>query len=200
MKEIKLPPICLIISSKEIPEKAEIALKTGIKWIQYREKDLPRKDILENAFRIKEIISKYDGILTINDHVDIAIVTESEGIHLGQDDLPIYAAKKIFSGIIGISTHNLQEADEAKKGCADYIGFGPMFRTITKKDALEPRECYMLSLVCKKMDIPVVAIGGINVYNINMIKETGCRYVAVSSGILQGDMKTNIEKFLKVFM
>jgi thiamine-phosphate pyrophosphorylase len=200
MNEIKLPPICLIISSKEIPEKAEIALKSGIKWIQYREKDLPRKDILENAFRIKEIISKYDGILTINDHVDIAIVTESEGIHLGQDDLPIDATKKIFSGIIGISTHNLHEALEAKKGGANYIGFGPMFRTITKKNALAPRKSYMLSLVCKKIDIPVLAIGGINVYNINMIKETGCRYVAVSSGILRDDMKRNIEKFLKVFM
>lgn len=195
-----LPKICLIISSKEIPHKTEHALKSGIKWIQYREKDLSRKEILSYAFQIKNLTSKYGAILTINDYLDIALITEAEGVHLGQEDLPIEVAKKIFSGIIGISTHNLHEAFEAQNGGSDYIGFGPIFRTITKKNALEPIGCDMLSLLCAKIDIPILAIGGINIYNMEKIKETGCRHVAVSSGILEGDMDINLEKFLKVFI
>ncbi|MCX8033821.1 MAG: thiamine phosphate synthase [Thermodesulfovibrio sp.] len=199
MKKPKLPHICLIISSNDIPDKAERALKSGIKWLQLREKELPRKKILYSALKLKELTHKHNAILTINDYLDIAIASEAEGVHLGQDDLTIDAAKKIFSGIIGISTHNLQEALEAEKESADYIGFGPIFKTITKKDALEPRGFYMLSLIQKKIRIPIVAIGGIKLENIEKIIECGCKHIAVSSGILIGNIEKNIEKFMNTF-
>lgn len=196
---LELPPVCLIISSQEIPHKAEIALRSGIKWIQFREKYLSRKALLEKAYQIKELTTKYNAILTINDYVDIALITQAEGVHLGQDDLPFEAAKKIFSGIIGISTHNLKEAQEAEKMGADYIGFGPIFHTTTKKDAVEPRGIDMLSFICKKINIPVVAIGGIKVENLEQLKNSGCKSIAVASGILEGDIEKNIMFFLKFF-
>ncbi|MCS7214924.1 MAG: thiamine phosphate synthase [Thermodesulfovibrio sp.] len=199
MKNPKLPSICLIVSSKDIPEKLEIALKAGIRWIQYREKELTRKDILANAFQVREITKRHDTLLTINDYLDIAIAVDADGVHLGQDDLPVEAAKKSFSGIIGLSTHNLEEAIEAKEKGVHYIGFGPIFHTTTKKDAYQPRGYDMLSCICKKLDIPVLAIGGIKKRHLKELKERGCRYLATSSGILDGEVKTNVEDFIKIF-
>lgn len=195
----KLPPICLILSSKDIPDKAEIALKSGIKWVQLREKELSRKTILYSALKLKDLTIKYNSLLTINDYLDIAIASQAEGIHLGQDDLSIDIAKKLFSGIIGISTHNIEEALEAEKASANYIGFGPIFKTFTKKDALEPRGVSVLSLIQKKIKIPVVAIGGITSDNLEKILESGCKNIAVSSGILLGDIRENIKKFMSIF-
>lgn len=199
MTNPEFPSICVIVSSKEVPEKLEILLKAGIRWIQYREKDLSRKEILEKAFQVRDITHQYRALLTINDYLDIAIAVKADGVHLGQDDIPLEVAKKIFSGIIGISTHNLQEACEAENGGASYIGFGPVFYTTTKKNALEPRGYDILSLICKKINIPVVAIGGIKKEKLADLKALGCRYIAVSSGILEGDIMKNAKIFLKVF-
>lgn len=198
MIKVELPHICLILSTKEIPEIAERALKKGIKWIQLREKEKSRRETLYSAFKLKELTEKYKAILTINDYLDIAIAVNAEGLHLGQSDLPIEEAKRFFSGLIGISTHNLDEALEAEKKAANYIGFGPIFRTTTKKDALEPRGLSMLSFIQKKISIPVIAIGGINTHNIIEIIRCGCKNVALSSGILSGNMEENIEYFLNV--
>ncbi|MCS7163728.1 MAG: thiamine phosphate synthase [Thermodesulfovibrio sp.] len=199
MKDYKLPSICLIVSTREIPEKLEMALKSGIRWIQYREKDLSRREILDYAFKTRKITKQYDALLTINDYVDIAIAVQADGVHLGQDDLPIEAAKRIFPGIIGISTHNLDEAIEAQKKGANYIGFGPIFHTTTKKDALNPIGYDILSFVCKELEIPVLAIGGIKKQHLQDLKKIGCKYLAVSSGILSGEVKRNVEDFLKFF-
>jgi thiamine-phosphate pyrophosphorylase len=199
MIKADIPSVCLIISSREIPQKLETALISGIKWIQYREKELPRKEILKNAILARDLTVKYGCLLTVNDYVDIAIAVEADGVHLGQEDIPLEVAKKIFNGIIGISTHNLEEAVEAEKNGADYIGFGPVFATKTKKNALAPRDINMVSFICKKISIPVILIGGIRGESLNFLYEKGCRYVAVSSGILDGDMARNIEEFLKFF-
>ena len=194
----ELPSVCLIASSKDFP-KIELALKAGIRWIQLREKDLPRKKILQYAYQFRDITSKYNCLLTINDYADVAIAVEADGVHVGQDDLPAEVIKKIFPGIIGVSTHNLKEAIEAQQKGADYIGFGPIFHTTTKKDALEPRGLNMLFFILKSIKIPVLAIGGIKYEKLDKLKEFGCRYVAVSSGILEGDVVKNVDNFLKFF-
>lgn len=199
MTKFNLPPVCLIIDSKEFPQKLELALKAGIKWIQYREKNLSRRKILEYAYKIREITSKYGSILTINDYLDIAISVKADGVHFGQEDFPAEEAKRLFSGIIGISTHNINEAKEAEIIGVDYIGFGPVFKTTTKKDALEPRETSMISFICKKINIPVVLIGGIKIGNVSSLLEKGCRHVAVSSGILEGDITCNVRNLLNFF-
>ncbi len=198
MKNHKLPSICLIASSKDF-HKIEIALKAGIRWIQFREKNLPRKEILQYAYQIRDIAVKYNCLLTINDYVDIAIAVEADGVHIGQDDLPVEVVKKFFSGIIGLSTHNHEEAIDAQQRGVDYIGFGPIFYTKTKKDALTPRGLDMLSFILKSVKVPVLAIGGIKSENLYNIKEIGCSYLAVSSGILEGDIVKNVEKFFKIF-
>ncbi len=198
MKNHKLPSICLIASSKDFP-KIEIALKAGIRWIQFREKDLSRKEILQYAYQLRDITSKYNCLLTINDYTDIAIAVKADGVHVGQDDLPVEVAKKIFSGIIGLSTHNIEEAIDAQQKGVDYIGFGPIFYTKTKKEALAPRGLDMLSFILTNVKIPVLAIGGIKSENLGELKEIGCSYVAVSSGILEGDVVKNVEKFFKIF-
>lgn len=198
MTKPEIPQICLIFSINQTIEKLKIALKSGIKWIQYREKDLSRKEILKQAFYLRDLTNQYNALLTINDYLDIAIAIEADGVHLGQDDLPIEVAKRFFSGIIGISTHNLKEAVKAQESGADYLGFGPIFKTTTKKDAIEPRGIDMLSFIQKKVNLPVVAIGGINVDNIISIKKVGCNFVAVSSGILEGDVEKNVIRFIKI--
>jgi thiamine-phosphate pyrophosphorylase len=200
MKKINLPSICFILSCKDVPTNTEIALKAGIKWLQIREKDLPRKTILYSTLKLRELTLKYNALLTVNDYFDIAVASEADGVHLGQEDLPLEVAKKFFHGIIGISTHNLEEAMEADRNSAHYIGFGPIFKTSTKKDALEPRGPSMLSLIQRKVNIPVVAIGGITLDNIEKVIECGCRNIAVSSGILTGNIEKNVEKFIKIFM
>ncbi len=199
MKKTNLPSVCLIFSSAEIGEKLEIALKAGIRWVQFREKNLSRREILQHSYRIRDITLKYNSLLTINDYLDIAIAVEADGVHLGQDDLPIDVAKKIFLGIIGVSTHNLEEAIKAEEMGAHYIGYGPIFGTKTKKNALEPRGVEEFALIRQKIKIPVLAIGGIKKDSLVGLIEKNCQYVAVSSGILDGDIAKNVEAFLKSF-
>lgn len=198
MQENSLPQICLIVSSQAVPEKVERALKSGIRWIQYREKSLSRKEIFKYAEILRKITFKYNSLLTINDHLDIAIAVAADGVHLGQDDFPASQAKKIFSGIVGLSTHTLEEVMEAQESGVDYIGFGPMFPTTTKKDALVPRSLIVLESVIKKSSIPVLPIGGIKRENLELLLERGITHIAVSSGILEGDISKNIENFIKL--
>lgn len=173
-------------------------LDSGIRWIQYREKKESRAFIFEEAMRLKELTLQYNATLTINDHADIAVAVGAEGVHLGQDDLPIGEARRIAQGkIIGISTHSLSEAIRAEREGADYIGFGPIFMTETK-DAGPPKGLELLREVKRNVRIPVVAIGGINSENLLAVFEAGADGVAVASGLIKGDIKSNIDSFLKI--
>jgi thiamine-phosphate diphosphorylase len=120
-------------------------------------------------------------------------------VHLGQDDLPVKEARKILGKdrIIGISTHTLEQAREADRDGADYIGFGPVFHTTTK-DAGDPKGVEMLREIKMQVRIPVVAIGGITLENIRPVLEAGADAVAVSSALLKGDIEENIERFLEI--
>lgn len=192
----KISSICFIVDSKDIDYAVPIALRSGIKWIQYREKGLNKRAIYFNALRLRELTNKFDACLIINDYVDIALAVDADGVHLGQEDLPLKEAKKIIGDrIVGISTHNIKEAIEAERGGADYIGFGSIFPTDTKTDAII-RGLKGLEEVVKAVKIPVIAIGGINTDNITAVLETGCKGVACSSGITRGKIEDNINKFL----
>lgn len=199
MKKSDLPEICLIVSSDSFPEKVETALEAGIRWIQLREKSLIRREILNFAEKLRKLTSKYNCLLTINDHLDIAIAVEADGVHLGQDDFPAWEAKRIFSGTVGLSTHNIEEVKEAQKIGVDYIGFGPMFQTKTKKDALPPRSLEEAREAIKISKIPVLLIGGIRYSSLSSLSKIGMTHVAVSSGILEGDVAKNVSNFIKFF-
>ncbi len=163
-------------------------LDAGIKWIQYREKDLTRKEIYYTAERLRRITEDYEAVFIVNDHADIACAVDADGVHIGQDDLPIKEARRIMKDkIIGVSTHDLQQAIEAEVEGADYIGFGPIFATSTKENADSPRGLELLRMVSSQVKIPVVAIGGINIENIEDVLKHGASAVAVVSGILKSE-------------
>jgi thiamine-phosphate pyrophosphorylase len=172
------------------------ALRAGVRWVQYRDKDRARREIYEESARLRSITRDFEAALVVNDHPDIALAAEADGVHLGQDDLPLKEARKIMEGkIIGISTHSLKQAVDAERGGADYIGFGPIFHTATK-DAGSPKGVEMLHEVKKNLRIPVVAIGGITLRNLRLVLETGVDAVAVASAILSGDIEENAGRFM----
>lgn len=196
----KFSKICFItadgLSQDRLIEMVSSILNGGIRWIQYRDKQRTRKEIYYNSLRLRELTSEYNAFLTINDYADIALAVDADGVHLGQDDLPLQEAKKIMRGkIIGISTHSLNQALEAEEGGADYIGFGPVFHTTTK-DAGEPKGLNLLKEVALSVKIPVIAIGGINVHNVKTVFEQGCYGVAVSSGLISKDIPDTVSKFM----
>ena len=172
------------LGNNSLYEQDEDAIKGGATFIQLREKNLSYEKFLEEAKKIKEITDKYGVPFVINDNVEIAKEIDADGVHVGQSDTEAKRAREILGKdkIIGISAGNLKEAIDAEKNGADYIGIGAMFHTDTKSDATsvtfeEAKE------ITGKVNIPVVAIGGINSENILSLKGTGVDGVAVISAI-----------------
>ena len=172
-------------------------LMKGISWIQFREKERTRHEIYREAVMLRGLTRDYNAVLIINDFLDIAMCVDADGVHLGQDDLPLREARKIMGRhrIIGISTHNIEQAVEAEKNGADYIGFGPVFPTRTK-NAGKPKGLDLLRHVKKQVKIPVVAIGSISLENISSVLQTGVDAVAVASAILRGNIEENAQRFM----
>ncbi|MBT9537507.1 MAG: thiamine phosphate synthase [Nitrospirae bacterium] len=193
--------LCFITGRKEscltLKEIVTIVLSAGVRWIQYREKDKSRRDIYRGALMLRELTDKFRASLIVNDYADIAIAVNADGVHLGQDDLPLKEARKILGKekIIGISTHSIEQAIAAEAGGADYIGFGPIFHTETK-DAGKPKGIAALREIKKIIKIPVVAIGGIKTENLKSVIDADA--VAVSSAIIQGDIADNAIRFLSI--
>ncbi|MDQ7786847.1 MAG: thiamine phosphate synthase [Thermodesulfovibrionales bacterium] len=173
-------------------------LEAGIGWIQYRDKESERRLIYEEAVKLRKITRDFKAVLIINDHADIAYAVDADGVHLGQDDLPLNEARKIMKQkIIGISTHSMEQAKEAEKMGADYIGCGPVFHTSTK-DAGDPKGLNMLREIRREIRIPVVAIGGITPDNVGTVLAEGADAVAVASALLRGKIEKNTSMFLDI--
>lgn len=194
--------ICFITARKEssltLKEIVTIVLSSGVRCIQYREKNKSRRDIYREALILRKLTTEFGAIFVVNDYADIALAVNADGVHLGQDDLPLKEARKILEKgkIIGVSTHSIEEAIAAEAGGADYIGFGPVFHTATK-DAGKPKGLAALREIKKLIKIPLIAIGGINAENLESVIASGADAVAVASGILSGDIYDNINFFLK---
>ncbi|MCD6257873.1 thiamine phosphate synthase [Candidatus Aerophobetes bacterium] len=169
---------------EELLEKVKKIIKGGASVIQLREKNLSSKEFLLKAVELKKIIPS-DVTFIINDRIDIALACDADGVHLGQEDIPLSFARGIMGEgkIIGISTHNLKEAKEAKLQGADYIGVGPIFPTSGKKDAGTPKGVKIITAIKNEVKIPVVAIGGISAENVQEVLKAGADGVAVISAI-----------------
>lgn len=189
--------ICFITSySDNLKDKIIMLMQAGIKWIQYREKNKTKRDMFYEALELRKIAERFGACLIINDYADIAAAVDADGVHLGQEDLPLTEAKKILGNrIIGISTHNLEEALDAEKGGADYIGFGSIFPTTTKDNA-SVQGLDALKKITDSVKIPVIAIGGIKADNVAHVLKTGCDGIAVSSGLTEGDIIDNARRFI----
>lgn len=164
-------------------------LKAGIRIIQYREKEKKMKEKYRECREIRKMTQDFGALFVVNDHVDLAIAVESDGIHIGQDDLPIEEVRKIAGDeiIIGLSTHSPEQARDAVARGADYIGVGPIFRTYTKKDVCEPVGLEYLDFVVKNLNIPFVAIGGIKEHNLEEVCQHGARCIAMVTEIVGAD-------------
>jgi len=195
------PPLYLIsdrvISNLSHRDIFRIGVSEGVRVIQLREKEMTKRQIYEEAKIIREITRDTRTIFIINDHVDIAYVVGADGVHLGQDDLPLREARRILGRdkIIGISTHTLREAIDAERGGADYIGYGPIFHTTTK-ETKRPMGIDSLKRVRESVNIPVVAIGGITIEDSREVMDAGADAVAMISCILRGDIRKNIRSFI----
>ncbi|MGL4366444.1 MAG: thiamine phosphate synthase [Cetobacterium sp.] len=175
--------------NKKFLEYCEDLLKGGAKIIQYREKKRDLKLLLEEAKALRELTLKYNATFIVNDYLDIALLSEADGIHIGQDDLPIKDVRKILgeNKIIGISTHNPQEAQQAIIDGADYIGVGPIFYTETKEDVCAPVTLEYLDFVNKNIKLPYVAIGGIKENNIDKVLALGAKSICLVSELVGAD-------------
>jgi thiamine-phosphate pyrophosphorylase len=179
----------------------EESLKGGLKAMQLREKDLGTRDLLDMSYKMRYLTRTYGAKLFINDRVDIALAVEADGVHLGKESIPVHAVKKTFQDklMIGMSTHNLNEALEAERGGADFITLGPVYHTPSKITYGEPIGIETLRNVESKISIPVFAIGGMKLDNVAEVKEAGAYGVALISAILTAEhIKETTEEFLRL--
>ena len=201
---VQIPPLYGILDpeqvrGREIDQVLGELLGSGVRWLQLRVKVLPPVDFLEIARRARSATRARDCKLIINDRVDIALACDADGVHLGQEDLPLRAGKKLMGGkIIGISTHDLDQARQAQSGGADYIGFGPMFGTSTKDTGYEARGVEMLRQIRAAVTLPIVAIGGITEENVQQVWEAGANSAAIISDILRAqDIGAKVTRLLR---
>jgi thiamine-phosphate pyrophosphorylase len=169
-----------VITSGDHVKIAREACEGGAKVVQYRDKTSTKQEMLKIADRIREITIEFDSLFIVNDFIDIALMSGADGVHLGQDDVPLFRARKITPDdfIIGISTHSLEQAIDEEKAGADYIGIGPVFGTPTKEE-YNPIGLSCVREVLRSVSIPVVAIGGIDIGTIKELVEIGVQNVAM---------------------
>ena len=161
-------------------------LAAGIRIIQYREKEKSMMARYQECEEIRKLTREYGATFIINDHVDLALAVDADGVHIGQEDLPIEVVRSLAGDelLIGVSTHSPEEAEDAVRRGADYIAIGPIFRTTTKENAGEPVGLEYLEYVAKNVDIPLVAIGGITEENILDVYRAGARCISLVSEIV----------------
>ena len=180
------------LKDRDPVELVSAQIRGGADVIQLREKEMSRRDRLEFGLKLR-VLTRQEGVLFIvNDDVDLALILDADGVHLGQDDIPIrYARPLMKDKIIGVSTHSIGQAEEAVASGADYIGVGPVFETVTKEDRKELVGLNLLSKIKDICPVPYVAIGGIGKDNIASLAKTGCHRAAVISDII---LAQNIEQ------
>lgn len=174
-----------LLDGKDIYRCIEEAILGGVTMLQLREKDISTADFYEMALKIKSISRKYHIPFIINDRLDVALAVDADGLHIGQDDMPLPVARRLFGfdKIIGVSATTLEEAVLAESQGADYLGIGAVFPTGTKNDA-KLTGLAGLSRIRAVVNVPVVAIGGINARNASQVMTAGADGIAVISAIL----------------
>ncbi len=166
-------------------ELAKLAIKGGADILQFRQKIGTTREMIEICREIKRLCEDSDVMFIVNDRVDVAIASEADGVHLGQEDFPIPLARKLLgeTAIIGGSAVTLEEAQECLSEGADYIGFGPVYPTTSKNDAGPVTGIEILKEVVNTISIPIIAIGGVTVENTPEVIRAGAQGIAVISAV-----------------
>lgn len=160
-------------------------LQAGVRIIQYREKKASMKQKYEECLLLRRLTSEAGACFIVNDHVDIALLTGADGVHIGQDDIPLQEIRRLAPDLIlGVSTHSPEQARKAVDDGADYIGVGPIFATQTKEDVVAPVGFEYLDWVVSNIRIPFVAIGGIKAHNAGSVAAHGAGCCALVSELV----------------
>ncbi len=176
----------ILVGSKDFLLSIKKALEGGVTLLQLREKETNSREFYEIGVKIKELAAEFRVPLIINDRVDLALALDADGVHVGQQDLPLVKVRNIIGPdkILGYSVSSLEEALQGERMGADYLGAGPVFPTGSKKDASEEIGLAKLKEIKAGVSLPVVGIGGIGATNLSAVKETGIDGVSVISAIL----------------
>lgn len=175
------------------------AAEAGASLFQYRNKSAAMKDAYVEALALRQAAAKADVLFIVNDRCDLALAVDADGVHLGQNDLPLDLARKVMGPdkLIGISTHNPDQVQEAIAGKPDYLGFGPIFKPGSKQDHDPVVGLEGLRAVRELTSLPVFAIGGIQIEQVREVLRVGADGVAVISGILKApDISDAVNAFL----
>lgn len=176
------------------------AVKAGVEVIQYRDKNKSTQELFKEARILRKICQRVTFL--INDRVDIAIAVGANGVHLGNEDLSYSVARRLLGKkrIIGMTVYTVEEALRTQKLGADYLGVSPIFTTKTKLDAGRPRGVQLIKKIKKQVSIPVVAVGGIKIYNAPEVVQAGADGLcAISAVVTRQDVKAQIYKFQSLF-
>ena len=168
---------------------ARAAIEGGARIVQLRDKDVSDREFFEAAVELREITRATGATFFVNDRVHIAAAVGADGVNIGQTDMPVAAARKVLGSdaIIGVSADSVDQAVQADRDGADYVGFGPVFATLTKLDAGPVSSLETLAEVVRRSAIPVVAIGGIGLGNIGLVAGSGAACAAVVSAVVCAD-------------
>ena len=171
---------------RPLEEVARALLGAGVKILQYREKKAKAGQMLAECQLLRRLTQEAGACFIVNDHIDIAMLVQADGVHIGQEDLPVSAVRQLVGPqmIIGLSTHSPEQAQAAQAAGADYIGVGPLFATQTKEDVCAPVGFDYLDWVVAHMSLPFGAIGGIKVHNIGEVAAHGARCCALVSELV----------------
>jgi len=183
--------VCLLLDEQwasrlDLCHVLEQAAGCGIRFFQYRNKTGPMRDMFARAVALRKAASRHGAVFVVNDRCDVALAARADGVHLGQDDLPLAMAQQVMgrNRIIGISTHRPEEVEEATRGGADYIGYGPLFPSTTKEGHESPVGLEGMRQIRPLTPLPVLAIGGITLSALRDIVDAGADGVAVASAVL----------------
>lgn len=179
---------------------AQAVLAAGVPWLQLRGKALPGQQFVEIARELVALARRGGASLIVNDRVDVALASGAGGAHIGQEDLPPIVARALLGPdrVVGVSTHTLEEAIQAQEAGADYVGFGPLFSTTTKSDALSPRPTGALAELRAVLGIPIVAIGGIDEERAPAVLNAGADAVAMIGALASSaDPRALVERLMQ---
>lgn len=170
---------------RPLEQVARALLEAGVRILQYREKHAKMGKKYEDCLLLRRMTAEYGACLIVNDHVDLALLCRADGLHVGQDDIPLAGLRRLAPKLmIGLSTHSPEQARQAIADGADYIGVGPVFATQTKEDVVAPVGYAYLDWVVAHTGIPFVAIGGIKAGNIEEVAAHGARCCALVSELV----------------
>jgi len=190
-----------VLQNTGLVAAVERALEGGVRAIQLREKDLKLRELCRLAERLRSLTNSFGARLYINDRADVAVGVGADGVHLTSRSMPPEAVRGVLSErfTVGCSTHSLEEVLAAQGGGADYVTFGPVFDTPSKRAYGRPAGLETLAFVVRKAALPVFALGGITADRIQDVMKTGCQGVALISGILAApDIRKEAETYMRI--